>query len=143
MKSAEVNFACQIAEIEAGLKPPIVKHGNLHSVRTFADARDAVKAYYIMMRKCKPGEVYNIGGETTYTIKELLDTLIKLSPLKDKIKTKIDPLLVRKVDVNLQVVDISKFKKVCPQWKPTITLKESLTDLLNWYREEIKNGKRF
>ncbi len=143
MKSAEVNFAQQIAKIEAGLQKPIIKHGNLHSTRTFADARDAVKAYYMLIKNGKVGEIYNIGGEEVYTIEEMLDYLIDLSPMKDKIQRILDQELIRKVDVNLQIVDISKFKKVCPDWKQKITLKQSLKDLLNWYRKEIKSGKRF
>ena len=143
MKSAEVNFACQIAMIEEGLQEPIVKHGNLKSIRTWADARDAVKAYYLLVRKCKPGEVYNIGGDTTKTIGEVLDYLISLSPLKERIKKELDPKLLRLYDVTLQIPDCSKFKAEVPEWNANIPLEQSLKDLLDWYREEIKNGKRF
>ena len=62
---AASNFAKQIAEIEAGLIPPVLKAGNLNSVRTFLDVRDAVKAYWLLATKCTPGEVYNIGGNET------------------------------------------------------------------------------
>ena len=68
MMSAECNFAKQIALIEKGKQEPIVRHGNLNSVRTWADVRDAVKAYHILVRKGKAGEVYNIGGNTVKTI---------------------------------------------------------------------------
>lgn len=142
MKSAEVNFACQIAEIEAGLKEPILYHGNLNSVRTLADARDACEAYYQLVRKCKSGEVYNIGGDTVMKIGEVLDCLISLSPLKDKIVKQLDKSLLRLCDVTLQIPDCSKFKKETG-WKPKHDVKQTLKDLLNWYREEIKNGKRF
>ena len=137
MMSAECNFARQIARIEKGVQEPIIKHGNLHSVRTWADVRDAVKAYYLMVRKCNPGEVYNIGGNTTKSIGEMLDYLISLSPMKEKIKKQLDPSLVRKVDVNLQVVDTSKFIKDCPEWKPEIPFEQTMSDLLQWWRENI------
>lgn len=143
MKSAEVNFAQQIAKIEQGWQEPILKHGNLNSTRTFADARDAVEAYYMLIKNGKCGEIYNIGGEEVYTIRELLNHLLSLSPMKNEIETELDDSLVRKVDINLQIVDISKFKSVCPDWKPKITLKQSLSDLLNWCRDEVRNGKRF
>jgi len=42
---AESTFAKQIAMIEQGLIPPIVKVGNLNSMRTWSDVRDAVRAY--------------------------------------------------------------------------------------------------
>jgi GDPmannose 4,6-dehydratase len=143
MKSAEVNFAQQIAKIELSLQEPTVKHGNLNSVRTFADARDAVEAYYMLIKNGNIGEIYNIGGEEVYTIEEMLDYLIELSPMKDKIKKELDDSLMRKLDINLQIVDIDKFKKVCPEWRPKITLKQSLKELLDWCRIEVKNGKRF
>ena len=78
-------FAKQIAEIEAGLKEPVVRVGNLDSVRTFADVRDTVRAYWLLIQKCKPGEVYNIGGDRTMTIREMLNMLLSMSPMKDKI----------------------------------------------------------
>ena len=137
MMSAECNFAKQIALIEKGKQDPVIRHGNLNSVRTWADVRDAVKAYYLMVRKCRPGEVYNIGGNTSKTIGEMLDYLISLSPEKDKIKKELDSSLVRKVDVNLQIVDTSKFRKDCPEWKPEIPFEQTMQDLLDWWREKV------
>ncbi|MEI7990224.1 MAG: GDP-mannose 4,6-dehydratase, partial [Chloroflexota bacterium] len=58
---AESAFAKQIAEIEAGLRSNPMRVGNIDSVRTFADVRDAVRAYWLLLEKCPPGEVYNIG----------------------------------------------------------------------------------
>ena len=64
---AESAFAKQVAEIEAGVRPNPVKVGNLDSVRTLADVRDAVRAYWLLLERCTPGEVYNIGGDETMT----------------------------------------------------------------------------
>lgn len=136
MMSAENSFARQIALIEKGKQEPVIKHGNLHSVRTWADVRDAVKAYYIMMRRCKPGSVYNIGGQTVKSIGEMLDFLISLSPMKDKIRKELNPDLVRKVDVNLQVVDCSKFSNETG-WKSEIPFEKTMEDLLNWWRARV------
>ena len=136
MMSAESNFAKQIALIEKGKQEPIIRHGNLNSVRTWADVRDAVKAYYILVRKGKYGEVYNIGGNTVKTIEEVLDYLISLSTMKDKIKKQLDEKLVRKVDVNLQVVDISKFQKETG-WSPEIPFEETLSEVLRYWREHV------
>ena len=138
MMSAECNFAKQIALIEKGKQPPIIKHGNLNSVRTWADVRDAVKAYYLLVRKCKPGEVYNIGGKTVKSIGEMLDYLISLSTAKDKIRKEIDPSLVRKIDVNLQVVDVSKFENATG-WKPEYTFEQTMQDLLDFWRNKIED----
>lgn len=136
MLSAEVNFARQIALIEADQQEPILRHGNLDSIRTWADVRDAVKAYYLLVRKCTPGEVYNIGGNTTKTIGEMLNHLISLSPIGKKIKLEQDPKLLRPYDVTLQIPDCSKFNSATG-WKPTISFEKLMRDLLNWCRESV------
>ena len=69
---AESTFAKQIALIEAGLQA-VLKVGNLESLRTFADVRDAVRAYYMLVTENPtPGEYYNIGGTFSCTIGEML-----------------------------------------------------------------------
>ena len=135
MQSAEVNFARQIARIEKGLQEPVIKHGNLESMRTWANVKDAVKGYYLLMQKGVPGEVYNIGGKTHKTIGEMLAYMISLSTVKN-IKTEIDPSLVRKMDVNLQIVDISKFEKATG-WSPEISFEETIKDVLNYQRSIV------
>jgi GDP-mannose 4,6-dehydratase len=129
-------FAKQLAKIEKGLQEPILKVGNLESVRTFADVRDTVHAYYLLTKHCKPGEVYNIGGSRTMKIGEMLETLLGFSPMKDKIKIEVDPKLLRKADVTYQIPDTSKFKKETG-WDNPIPLEKTLEDTLNYWREEI------
>lgn len=136
MQSAECNFARQIALIEKGLQEPVVKHGNLHSVRTWANVKDAVRAYYLLVKKGKPGEVYNIGGKVNKTIGEMLDYMISLSPMKDKIRKELDPNLVRKVDVNLQIVDYSKFNNGT-DWEPEISFGDTIKEVLDYWRKNV------
>jgi len=134
MMSAECNFAHQIALIEQQKQEPIIHHGNLDSVRTWTDVRDMAKAYYLLVKKCKPGEVYNISGNVTKTIGEMLDYLISLSPMRNKITKKLDTSLLRPYDVTLQIADCSKFKKETG-WEPEIPFEKTMQDLLNWWRE--------
>lgn len=136
MLSAECNFARQIALIEKGLQEPVIKHGNLNSVRTWANVKDAVKAYHLLVRKGKSGEVYNIGGKVNKTIGEMLDFMISLSLMKDKIKKELDPDLVRKVDVNLQVVDYGKFKNETG-WEPVISFEDTIKEVLEFWRNQV------
>ena len=136
MLSAECNFARQIALIEKGLQEPIIKHGNLNSVRTWANVKDAVKAYHLLVRKGKPGEVYNIGGKVNKTIGEMLDYMISLSPMKDKIKKELDQNLVRKVDVNLQIVDYGKFRRETG-WEPEISFEDTINEVLDYWRKNV------
>jgi len=131
---AESAFAKQIAEIEVGIRKNPMKVGNLSSVRTFADVRDAVKAYWLLLEKCLPGEVYNIGGTKTMTVGEMLEILKGMA--RCKIEHEVDPKLLRPSDVTLQVPDISKFQKDTG-WKPEIPLEKTLADLLEYHRERI------
>lgn len=128
-------FAKQIASAELGLGERVVRVGNLKSVRTICDVRDAVKAYWILANKCPPGEVYNIGGTRTMTIGEALDILLSFSKIKCDIRT--DPKLIRPSDVTLQIPCIDKFKGQTG-WEPAIPLEKTLEDLLNYWRAELK-----
>lgn len=133
---AESAFARQIAEIEAGLRPDnVVKVGNLDSVRTVADVRDAVRAYWLLLEKCEPGEVYNIGGERTVTIGEILDILKSLATCA--IRHEVDPRLLRPSDVTLQIPDVSKFREATG-WRPEIPIETTLRDLLDYHRRRIE-----
>lgn len=140
---SESTFAKQIAMIEAGLIPPVVKVGNLKSLRTWADVRDAVKAYYMMVTiKPTPGEYYNIGGSFSCTIEDMLNHLISISTKKDVIKVEIDPERLRPIDADLQVPDTKKFQ-MHTGWKPEITFEKTMEDLLNYWREKVKRGEKF
>jgi GDP-D-mannose dehydratase len=126
------SFAKQIASAEAGLTEPVVYVGNLDSVRTFADVRDAVRAYWLISEKCRPGEVYNIGGIETMTIGQMLDRLLEMSTLKD-IKVQVDPGRLRPSDVTLQVPCIDKFHEATG-WRPEIPFEKTLADTLEYWR---------
>ena len=127
-------FSKQIAAIELGHKEPVINVGNLDSVRTFCDVRDAVRAYWQLVKVCQPGEVYNIGGNKTMTIREVLDELMKLS--KKKCEVRVDPRLLRPSDVTLQIPSTNKFKSQTG-WEPEIPLKKTLHDILDYWREEL------
>ncbi len=133
------NFAKQIAAIEAGLAPQIVQVGNLESVRTFTDVRDAVRAYWLLITKCIPGEVYNIGGVETMKIGEMLNKLLELSSVKN-IKIEIDPNRLRPSDVTLQIPSTNKFFKETG-WKPEIKFEQTIKDTLNYWREYYRKER--
>ena len=127
------SFARQIALIEAG-KQDKLRHGNLDSVRTLIDVRDAMEAYRIALVKCQPGEAYNIGGETTISVGEFLDILKKMA--KVKIVTELDENLLRPSDVTLQIPDCRKF---CgeTEWRPKYSFEDSIQHLLDSCRHQI------
>jgi len=134
---AESTFAKQIAMIEQELIPPVVKVGNLNSMRTWSDVRDAVRAYYMLVTM-KPiaGQCYNIGGEYSCTVGDMLNYLISISTCKN-IKVEVAMDRIRPLDADLQVPNTLKFRNHTG-WKPEIPFEKTMTDLLNYWRERIK-----
>ncbi len=139
---AESTFAKQIAMIEAKKLPPVVKVGNLDSLRTWADVRDAVRAYYMLVTiKPTPGAYYNIGGQFTCSIRDMLSSLISWSTCSD-IRIEIDPDRLRPIDADLQVPDTTKF---CNHtgWQPMIPFEKTMLDLLKYWRIRVNNNENF
>ena len=125
--------------IEAGHMSPIIKVGNLDSLRTWADVRDAVRAYYLLVTSNpQPGEYYNIGGAHTCSVGEMLEYLISLSTSKN-IKIQVDPGRLRPIDADLQIPDTTKFK-THTGWQPVIPFQKTMQDLLNYWRQKIQSG---
>jgi len=127
----QTSFARQIVDIEKA-KTNVLKHGNLKSIRTFVDIEDAMEAYWLTAKKGKIGEIYNIGGEKVISVKDFLNTLIKLT--QKKINCKPDKKLFRPKDIGIQISDSSKFKRHTG-WKPKINFKKSVDKLLNYCRQ--------
>jgi len=129
------SFARQVARIEAGQQDELV-HGNLDSVRTIIDVRDAMESYWVATMKCKPGEAYNIGGPTTMRVGEFLELLKTLA--KKPIPHRVDPALLRPADVTLQIPNTSKFEQATG-WKPKYSFAQSVEHLLNYWRKRVQH----
>lgn len=128
------NFAKQIAEIEKGLRPPVVSVGNLQAKRDFTDVRDVVNAYWLALHHAEPGEAYNIASGSCITIQELLDRLLALSTVSIEVVQ--DPSRMRPSDVEILLGDASRFQHQTG-WKPTISFDQTLADLLQYWRERV------
>jgi GDPmannose 4,6-dehydratase len=139
---SESTFAKQIAMIEAGLQEPKIYVGNLDSLRTYADVRDAVKAYYMLVTiNPKAGEYYNIGGEYTCKIADMLNFLINQSTVSN-IEIVTDPERLRPIDADLQIPNTTKFRNHTG-WKPEISFDKTMKDLLNYWRAKVNSGRKF
>ena len=139
---AESTFAKQIAMIERGMIPPVIKVGNLESLRTWSDVRDAVRAYHMLLTvNPVPGEYYNIGGRYSCTIGEMLKHLMSLSERKD-VKVETDAGRLRPIDADLQVPDTGKFQKHTG-WEPQIPFERTMRDLLDYWRQRVRAGEVF
>jgi len=140
----ESTLAKQIALIEAGYQSPQIKLGNLESVRTFQDVRDAIRAYWLLAKgvySCDipPGEVFNIAGTEKYQLTEIVDMMLEFST-RDDITIVTDANRLRAIDADYQMFDSTKIQKVI-DWKPEIPVTEMLLDLLEYWRGQIENGK--
>lgn len=139
----ESTVAKQIALIEADLQEPVIKVGNLSSTRTFQDARDAVKAYFLLSiasgrGNVKCGDFFNIAGEEVYQLQEVIDLLLSFSTRSD-IVIKTDSERLRPIDADYQMFDNEKIRSVI-DWTPEIPTKDMFKDLLNHWRDEISKG---
>jgi GDP-4-dehydro-6-deoxy-D-mannose reductase len=128
------NFSRQIAEIEKGLREPVVRVGNLDSIRDFTDVRDMVRAYWLALERGEPGEVYNVCSGRGYSGHQLLDILLGLSHVKVEIQQ--DPARMRPSDVMLLIGDASKFRDITG-WEPAIPFEVTLKDLLEHWRKRV------
>jgi GDP-4-dehydro-6-deoxy-D-mannose reductase len=127
------DFAKQIADIERGLKPPVIHVGNLEARRDFTDVRDMVKAYWLALEKGEPGEVYNLCSGKAYAIREVLDLLLGMT--KCKIEVRQDPKRLRPSDVQVLLGDGSKFQRATG-WAPRIPFERTLADTLDHWRAQ-------
>ena len=130
-------FARQLAEIEAGLRPPVVRVGNLDARRDFTDVHDIVRAYFLALERGEAGAVYNIGAGQSHSIRELLDTLLDLSTVQVTVEQ--DPDRMRPSDVPEVICDAAKF---CAQtgWAPQVPFHESLHSVLNYWRQHVQES---
>ena len=126
------NFAKQIAEIEAGQRPPVIHVGDLNPKRDFTDVRDIVRAYWLSLEHCNLGEVYNVASGKAYRIKEVLEILLDNSG--QDIEVVEDPERLRPSDVPLLLGDNSRFCKATG-WIPEIPFEQTAKDLLDYWRE--------
>ena len=126
------NFAKQIAEIEAGQRPPIIHVGDLNPKRDFTDVRDIVRAYWLSLEHCSLGEVYNVASGKAYRIKEVLKILLDNSG--QDIEVVEAPERLRPSDVPLLLGDNSRFCKATG-WVPEIPFEQTAKDLLDYWRE--------
>lgn len=140
----ESTVAKQIALIEAGYQEPKIKVGNLSSARTFQDARDAVRAYYLLLEASAQGNIsngdyFNIAGEEVFQLPEVIQMLLELSVRTD-IEVVTDETRLRPIDADYQMFDNTKIRSTI-DWKPEISAKQMFEDLLNHWRKEISNGR--
>jgi GDP-4-dehydro-6-deoxy-D-mannose reductase len=134
------NFARQVAEIEAGLREPVVYVGDLTPRRDYSDVRDIVRGYWLLLERGEPGEVYNLCSGRTWSIQAVLDFVLSLSTVKG-ITVKTDPARLRPSDVMILEGDPGKVHKATG-WKVEIPFEQTLTELLDYWRQRTRASSR-
>jgi len=129
-------FARQIAEIEAGLREPVVVAGDLKPVRDFSDVRDIVRGYWDLLERGTAGEVYNLCSGVDWTIERMLTFLISQSSVPG-IEIRTDAARLRPSDVPVLRGSYEKIERAVG-WRPRIPLEQTLTDLLDYWRQRIR-----
>jgi len=131
------DFAKQIAEAEAGLREPVVRVGNLEARRDFSDVHDIVRGYYLALSQGEPGEVYNLGAERSYSIREILSGLVAFSQVP--VNVELDRARLRPSDIPEIVADCTKFRSRTG-WRAKIPLENSLKNVLDYWRKRVQSG---
>jgi GDP-4-dehydro-6-deoxy-D-mannose reductase len=134
---AESSFARQIADAEAGRRPPLLKVGNLEAVRDFTDVRDVVRAYWGLLEQGASGQVYNVCRGTGVRIADVLAQLTALSSLEMEVQ--VDPDRLRPVEVPALVGDPARIR-AATGWEARIPLATTLADLLDDWRQRLGVG---
>jgi GDP-4-dehydro-6-deoxy-D-mannose reductase len=129
------SFARQIVEIEAELRDPVIRVGNLEARRDFTDVRDIVRGYWRLLQDGRPGEVYNLCSGRAWSIQAVLDFLLREAQA-GAIEIREDPALMRPVDIPVLVGDGRKILRDVG-WRPEIPFEQTLRDMLEYWRAHV------
>lgn len=125
------------AEIELGLRAPHLPVGNTNTRRALLDVRDLVRGLWLAPDGCRPGEVYNIGGSTTFSVQEVIERIQSLARRPFDVVT--DPNLVRPCDEPVIWGDTTRFRQATG-WAPEVDVAETVEHMLDWWRARLAAG---
>jgi GDP-4-dehydro-6-deoxy-D-mannose reductase len=132
-------FARQIARIEAGLAPPVLKVGALTPERDFLDVRDVARAYALALARDLPtGTVLNLAAGTPRRIGDVLEALLALA--KVKVEVAEDPARLRPADIPRAIGDAARARALLG-WEPVIPWAQTLADVLDDWRIQVRREK--
>jgi len=131
------DFAKQVTEIKLGRREPVLNVGAIDVTRDFTDVRDVVQAYLALMERGESGEAYNVCSGREYSIREILEELIRLAEVECRII--VDSARLRAIERKRNRGSFEKLAK-CTGWHPRITLTESLRDVLAYWELKFRHG---
>lgn len=128
------DFCKQIVLIEQNKQRAVIQVGNINVKRDFTDVRDIVRAYVMLMDSGKNGATYNVGSGRSYSIKYILNHLLKLTDMNIKVQRDVEKY--RPTDVTCIEADINKIR--CDiGWEPQISLDITLKNTLDYWRNML------
>lgn len=130
------SFAKQIAEIENGKTPAVLKTGNLNVYRDFTDVRDVVYAYLLIVQKGKCGVIYNVCSGKAVRLSDLLKKM--LAEAGRRVKVVVDSKKIREREMLKFYGNNTKLKKATG-WNQRYKLDETISDLLDWWRKKLRH----
>lgn len=119
-------LARQVACIDLGLQPPVLRVGNLNVRRDFSDVRDVVKAYLLLVERGRPGETYNVCSGRPVRVREVVNLLRSLS--SRRISVRVQPRLLRPGETRILYGSNLKLRRATG-WRAQCSLRETLSDL--------------
>jgi GDP-4-dehydro-6-deoxy-D-mannose reductase len=127
-------FAQQIALIESGRRDPLLKVGDLETVRDFTDVRDAAEALTELAEAGEPGQVYNLCSGVGVPVDQVLSLLMQESGLNVSVSQ--DPGRLRPVEIRTQIGSPAKMLRTI-SWRPRYCLRRTLRDVLDYWRFRV------
>ncbi|MEJ8642914.1 dTDP-glucose 4,6-dehydratase [Streptomyces sp. MS1.HAVA.3] len=118
-----------VSNLMDGKKVPL--YGNGGNVRDWLHVSDHCRGIDLAMRKGRAGEVYNIGGGTELTNKELTGVLLEAAGLGWEM---VEPVEDRKGHDLRYSIDISKIGAELG-YAPQVTFEDGIKATIDWYRE--------
>lgn len=131
------SIAKQFAEVEAGLREPILTVGNIEVTRDFTDVRDVVRAYVVLLQKGTGGETYNVCSGIGVRLSEVIKQFQAVC--STMVAVNVEPGRVRAGEA-LQIVGVLKKIRRETGWSPRIPLEQTVRDLVNYWREKVRSS---
>ncbi len=131
------SFARQIAEIELGLRSPVIEVGNIDLERDFTDVRDVAAALAALADSGTPGEPYNIASGRAYTLRDMVDIMCHAAGVTVEIRS--TDALQRADEAPILIGDATKLRERTG-WAPNISFNRSAMDTLDYWRERVRRA---
>lgn len=122
---------------------PIRVYGDGQQTRCFCNVRDVVAAVHALAEAPQAiGQVFNIGSQEEISILALAERIrtragsrsdIQFVPYDDAYEAGFE-------DFRRRVPGLDKIRAAI-EWQPTITLDQTIDEIVTYYREEMKNGR--